>query len=57
MLHLELVMAKFNVRKRNANAEILSRIQQAYSDWDADLGPDIWKVAKQWLQDKGVQVE
>ena len=50
-------MAKFNVRKRNANAEILSRIQQAYSDWDADLGPDIWKVAKQWLQDKGVQVE
>jgi hypothetical protein len=35
------------------DADILERIQQAYLDWDPDLGPDIWKVAKKWLQDHG----
>ncbi len=40
------------------NAEILQRLNQAYGQWnpgDPELGSDVWKVAKTWLEGQGIQ--
>jgi len=33
---------------------ILDALQQAYTDWDPVLGPQIWQVTRQWLRQQGM---
>jgi hypothetical protein len=33
---------------------ILRELEATYADWDAELGPLVWKAAREWLRLKGV---
>ena len=36
-------------------ATILERLEEVYTDWDPELGPQIWKTTREWLREEGLQ--
>lgn len=35
-------------------SEIFVQLEQAYENWDPELGPHVWRAAEAWLESKGV---
>jgi len=35
--------------------DLLREMGLAYSDWDAQLGPEVWAVARRWLLERGLE--